>query len=253
MLKGKDEFLFYYGVHPVTERLKGSPEGVVELCTSKENRRAIFRTIEEMARSLGIRVRRIESFELDRLSGGGRHQGIGVKVSSFVYSQFTEILSEGSFSRGARWILVLDGITNPGNFGSLLRTSEGLGVHDVIIPKDRSVGITPTVLKTSAGAVLHQKIYRVPNLRRAIADLKETGYWVVGLDPAAPEKVGERVFPEKLVVVLGSEGSGVRPSIREACDFLVSIPMRGEIASLNVAVAGAIILYELCRQLDFSS
>ena len=118
----------------------------------------------------------------------------------------------------------------------------------MVIPKNRSVGVTPTVVKASAGAVHHLNIYRATNLRRAIVTLKERGFWMVGLDAQAEATIHEVEYPERLGIVLGSEGKGVRPIILRECDYLVSIPMLGKIASLNVAVAGAVFLYELLRQ-----
>ena len=117
----------------------------------------------------------------------------------------------------------------------------------MLVPKDRSAGVTPVVLKTSAGAAHYLKIYRVANLRRALLTLKQTGYWVIGLDSEAQETLYDRDYPEKVVAGLGAEGSGIRPLIKRECDFLVSIPMRGRISSLNVSVAGGIFLYELLR------
>jgi 23S rRNA (guanosine2251-2'-O)-methyltransferase len=129
-----------------------------------------------------------------------------------------------------------------------LRSAEGAGVHHVVIPKDRSVSVTPVVVKTSAGASNYLKIYRVSNLSRAVQALKEAGCWIAGLDAGAPECIYDRLYPEKLAIILGSEGRGLRPLIRRECDFLASIPMLGQVASLNVAVAGGIFLYELVRQ-----
>ena len=157
-------------------------------------------------------------------------------------------LLETISSSGPEQILILDGLTDPHNFGALLRTAEAVGIRHVIIPKDRSVGVTAVVVKASAGAVHHLKIYKATNLRRAIKSLKDQGFWVAGLDVHATDGIYDRVLPERLGIVLGSEGAGIRPLIRQECDFLVSIPMAGKIASLNVAVAGAVFLYELVRQ-----
>jgi 23S rRNA (guanosine2251-2'-O)-methyltransferase len=170
------------------------------------------------------------------------------RVLTYAYSSFSQLLNNLSASSGPAWILILDGLTDPRNFGALLRTAEAVGLRSVIIPKDRSVGVTPAVIKASAGAVHHLGICRVTNLRRAIADLKDRGFWIVGLDATAPDSVFDRSFPENLGVVLGSEGSGIRPLILSECDYRVSIPMRGKVASLNVSVAGAIFLFELLRQ-----
>jgi 23S rRNA (guanosine2251-2'-O)-methyltransferase len=145
-------------------------------------------------------------------------------------------------------VLILDGITDPQNFGAILRCAEAAGVAHVVIPKDRAASVNPTVIKTSAGAAHYVKVYQVTNLRRAMQRLKETGYWLVGLEAGAKASIYERSYPEKLGIVLGSEGQGMRPLVREQCDFLVSIPMSGRVASLNVAAAGAVFLYEIKRQ-----
>jgi 23S rRNA (guanosine2251-2'-O)-methyltransferase len=118
----------------------------------------------------------------------------------------------------------------------------------VVIPKDRSAAVTPTVIKASAGAVHHLQVYRATNLRRAISSLKQLGFWIVGLDAQAPQTIYDLAFPKRLGIVLGNEGAGIRPGIKGECDYLASIPMRGKVASLNVAVAGAVFLYELARR-----
>ena len=144
--------------------------------------------------------------------------------------------------------MILDGIVDPRNFGALLRTAEAAGVQHIVIPKDRSVEVTPLVVKASAGAAHHLSIYKVTNLRRSLQALKQAGYWTVGLAVGAKENFYDRDYPDKLAIVLGSEATGVRPINLRECDFLVSIPMFGKVASLNVGVAGAIFLFELVRQ-----
>src|SRR5262249_9183700 len=129
-----------------------------------------------------------------------------------------------------------------------LRTAEAAGVQHVVIPKDRSVDVTATVVKASAGAVHHLKIYKVTNLRRTLEMLKGRGFWVVGLDADASGEIYDQILPDRVAVILGSEGEGIRTLMRRECDFLLSIPMAGKIASLNVAAAGAVFLYEVFRQ-----
>jgi 23S rRNA (guanosine2251-2'-O)-methyltransferase len=129
-----------------------------------------------------------------------------------------------------------------------LRTAESVGIRHIVIPKDRAVAVTPTVVAASAGAIHYLEIYRVTNLRRAISDLKQLGFWIVGLDSKAQEVIYDRVYPKRLGIVLGSEGAGIRPLILRECDYLAAIPMQGKVASLNVAVAGAVFVYELLRQ-----
>ncbi|MEE8077064.1 MAG: 23S rRNA (guanosine(2251)-2'-O)-methyltransferase RlmB [Candidatus Binatia bacterium] len=244
----EEKFLFLFGFHPVMEKLKGSPQEVVEVLITRGRHRDALRSLEKEASRLGLPIRYVESQVLDRLAGRVRHQGVGAKVLSYTYSDFADLIKDLRHSAGHNWILVLDGVTDPRNLGSLLRTAEGMGIHDVIIPRDRSVGVTPTVVKTSAGAALHLRIYRVTNLRRAILELKGIGYWVIGLHVGGKEVIFGRSYPEKLVVVVGSEGAGIRPLIRQECDFLTFIPMRGKITSLNVSVSAGIFLYELVRQ-----
>lgn len=239
---------FVYGVNPVLEQLKAAPTDVLEVLIAVGTERPVLRTIAEAARRLGLRVTRVESALLDRLTNGQRHQGVVAKIEGFSYLSLTDLLQNLSDAPGSRWILILDGLTDPRNFGAVLRTAEAVGLQHVLIPKDRSVGITPTVVKASAGAVHHLKIYQVTNLRRAIVALKEQGFWIVGLHAEAQESLYDREYPERLGIVLGNEGKGVRPLIQKECDFLAGIPMPGKIASLNVAVAGAVFLYELLRR-----
>ena len=248
MVREKD-FVYLFGVHSVMEKLKGASAEILEVFIAKGHRQGPLKSIEQEAKRRGVHVDSLDRSELSRLvQGEEKHQGVVAKVFSYIYSDFDTLLGEPPGGDGYHWVLVLDGVTDPRNFGSLLRTAEGVGVRDVIIAKDRSVGVTPIVVKASAGAVSHLKTYRVTNLRRAIVDLKARGFWVVGLDVKANDAVFTRVYPEKLVVLLGSEGSGIRPLLREECDFLVSIPMLGRVRSLNVAVSAGMFLYELLRQ-----
>lgn len=232
--------LFLFGINPVLEKLRSSPRDVVEIFIAAGRRGPSLRALVAEARRHGIEVRLLDGPQLDRLTQGGKHQGVVARVEPYLYGDFSTLLRELPVSAGYHWVLLLDGLNDPRNFGAVLRTAEGVGIRDVVIPKDRSVAVTPTVVKTSAGAVHHMRIYRVANLRRAILALKERGYWVVGLDARAKEGVFQRTYPEKLAVVLGSEGLGIRPLIRQECDFLVSLPMRGKVDSLNVAVAGGV-------------
>jgi 23S rRNA (guanosine2251-2'-O)-methyltransferase len=239
---------FLFGINSVLEKLKASPHEVSEIFIAKGSSAPALRGLDAQAKRLGIRVKYVIPDLLDRLSDGQRHQGVVAEVMAYSYSAFADLLQMLPLNPGSVWILILDGLTDPRNFGALLRTAESVGIHHVVIPKDRAVAVTPTVIKASAGAAHYLKIYRTTNLRRAILDLKEIGFWIVGLDAKAPESIYDRAYPNRLGIVLGSEGGGVRPLILRECDYLASIPMVGKIASLNVAVAGAVFLYELLRQ-----
>lgn len=240
--------IFLFGVNAVKERLGSFPRDIIEIIVATDRRDGAARSVEQAAREFGLPVRRLDSRALDRLAGGERHQGIAAKVAAYVYADFDGLVRNLSASSGPDGILVLDGVTDPRNFGALLRTAEAAGIHDVVIPKDRSVGVTPVVFKTSAGAASHVRIYRVTNLRRSIASLKERGYWAVGLSAGASQSLYHRIYPERLLVVLGAEGKGMRPLIERECDFVVAIPMKGKIDSLNVAVAAGVFFYEVLRQ-----
>jgi len=244
---GNDEN-YIFGIHPVREMLQASPTDILEIIIAEGHQREVLKSIETSARRFGLPVTNVKSAHLDRLAQGQRHQGVSARVREFGYVSFAEVLKQLSDSPQAQWILLLDGLTDPRNLGAILRTAEAVGIEHVIIPKDRAVKVTPVVARASAGAVHHLKISIVTNLRRAIAALKARGFWIVALHAQARESLYDADYPGRLGIVLGSEGSGVRPLIQKECDYLVSIPMLGKMTSLNVAVAGAVLFYELLRR-----
>ncbi|MGH7795678.1 MAG: 23S rRNA (guanosine(2251)-2'-O)-methyltransferase RlmB [Candidatus Binatia bacterium] len=237
-----------FGVNPVLEKLNASSEDVQEILISEVSDRSALRNISREAVRLGVRLVNVDPKLLDQLVGGQRHQGVVARVGAFRYLAFAELLERIVPPSIAARILILDGLTDPRNFGALLRTAEAAGVCHVVIPKDRSVEVTPLVVKASVGATHYLNISKVTNLRRAISDLKKHGIWVAGLDAGSGESIYGRSYPSRLAIVLGSEGTGVRPINLRECDFLLSIPMLGKVPSLNVSVAGAVFLYEIVRQ-----
>jgi len=239
---------YLFGINAIHEMLIAAPKRVQEIIVSDNANRGRLQTLVVEARRLGLPVSFRSARELGRLAQGQRHQGVVAAVATYSYPAFDELLQRIADTEIAEWILILDGVVDPGNFGALLRTAESAGVRHIVIPKDRSADVNPLVVKASAGAAHHLNIYKVTNIRRAMQQLKQTGYWTVGLAVGATECLYDRVYPKKLVIVLGSEATGVRPINLRECDFLVSIPMLGKVASLNVGVAGAICLFELVRQ-----
>ena len=237
-----------FGINPVLEKLKASSRDVVEIFVSDIADRSEMRQVRQEAQRLGLRLVPVGAKTLDQLAGGHRHQGVVARVEAYRYLAFAEMIERIAPSSISERILILDGLTDPRNFGALLRTADAAGIRYVVIPKDRSVEVSPLVTKTSAGASYHLNVAKVTNLRRAIVHLKENGYWVVGLDAKSRETIYGRDFAARLAIVIGSEGSGIRPIILRECDLLVSIPMLGKVASLNVSVAAAVFLYELVRQ-----
>jgi 23S rRNA (guanosine2251-2'-O)-methyltransferase len=236
------------GINPILEKLKASPEEISAILLARGPLRPILKSLESDAQKLQIKIQFVDAKELDRLSQGQSHQGALARVRPYSYLPFSELERNLASEAPPHTVLILDGITDPRNFGAILRTAEAVAVSHIIIPKDRSVRITPVVFKASAGAVTHLRICRVTNLRRAIASLKNAGFWIIGLDAKATENHDSKEYPDKLGIVLGSEGRGLRPLISNECDYLVRIPMKGKISSLNVSVAAAILLYEVSRQ-----
>src|SRR5918999_1555547 len=215
------------GVNPILEKLKASPEEISEILLARGPRRPVLKLIEGDAQRLQIKIQSVDAKELDYLAQGRSHQGALARVRAYSYAPFSELERTVDSEARHQRILILDGITDPRNFGAILRTAEGVGVRHIIIPKDRSVGITPAVFKASAGAVSHLRVYRVTNLRRAISSLKTKGFWIVGLDTNGKQDYHSKQYPTKLGIVLGSEGRGIRPLISKECDYLVRIPMQG--------------------------
>lgn len=237
-----------FGVNPVLEKLRAAPKDISEILISAASHRASLQLIDREAARVGLSVVSVAPKILDRLVGGQRHQGVIARVQGFHYSSFEELSEQISGGTSPERILILDGLTDPRNLGALLRTAEAVGIRHVVIPKHRSSEVTPMVVKASSGAAYHLNIVKATNLRHVIVELKKRGYWIIGLDANTKNGIYEKTYPAKLVVVLGSEGKGIRHINLQECDFVVSIPMLGKVKSLNVAAAGAIFLYELLRQ-----
>ena len=240
---------YVYGMHPVLEALRSMPEQIeaVFVLAERVDRRHPDE-VTALARAQKVRVERISKRELAQLAGGGVHQGVALRLRAPVYADFDELVSAAAARGGQGLLLMLDGIEDPHNFGALCRSASALGAQGVIIGKDRAVGITPAAIKASAGALPLFKVARVTNLSRSIEALRASGFWSVAADMSgdrAPEAVD---FSMPTLVVVGSEGKGIRRSLLEKCDFRVRIPMVGAIASLNASVAGAILLAEVARQ-----
>lgn len=187
---------------------------------------------------------RYESPEFFRaLAPDGGHQGVAARLSPFSYTSLQQVLA-----KEANTLLILDSILDPRNLGALLRTAEAVGVGGIILPERRAASMSAVVEKTAAGATAYLPICQVKNLVRALDHIQAAGYWRVGLAPEAPQSIYELQVGQKVALLLGGEGKGLRPLVRDRCDCLVALPMQGHIKSLNVSVAGAIALYELLRR-----
>jgi 23S rRNA (guanosine2251-2'-O)-methyltransferase len=238
-----------YGVNPVRELLRAGGEGLAELWLAEGSERARSGAeLARLARDRGAKVREAPRAKLDRLAGTDRHQGVVAVVADYRYHDLEALLARAAGRGGPPLLVVLDGIEDPQNLGAIIRSAHALGADGVVIPKDRAAGITPAAAKASAGAVEHCPVARVTNLAQALDRLKEAGVWTVATDGDAPDDLGSVDLTVPTALVLGSEGSGVRPLVRRTCDRVARIPMRGKVGSLNASAAAAIALYEAARQ-----
>ena len=235
-----------YGKNPVLELLKSKrPVNKVLFVTEGPSERN--REIISLLRERDIPYHFVDRQTLDRLTNRVRHQGVLAYVAAREYSGVDDILALAEERQEDPFILMLDEIEDPHNLGALLRTVDAVGAHGVIIPKRRSVALTGTVAKTSAGAVEHVRVARVSNLVQTLQDLKKKGCWVSGAQMGGKEAFNADLTGAR-VIVIGSEGKGISRLLRENCDELISLPMRGKVSSLNASVAGSVILYEVLRQ-----
>lgn len=232
------------GVNPVREALK-SGRPVDKILVAREERGLRLGEILKLAREKGVPVHKAGRARLDTLAGNVRHQGIMAYVAAHRYYSLEEVLAGAG---EPPFLLLLDEINDPHNLGAILRTAESAGVHGVVIPRRRSVSLTPAVARVSAGAVEHIPVARITNMAHTIEELKNKGFWVVGADAAGPEVFWRAKLDGPLALVVGGEDKGLGRLVREKCDHLVSIPMRGKIGSLNASVAAALLMYEVVRQ-----
>jgi 23S rRNA (guanosine2251-2'-O)-methyltransferase len=196
------------------------------------------------ARKKGIVVTFIEKAKLDQMALTRNHQGVIADVAPHAYVDIRDILKKAKDLKQPPFVLILDGITDPNNLGSIIRTAECAGVHGIILPKRRSAGLTPVVAKVAAGAAEHMHIARVTNLTTTIKELKDAGLWVLGTDMTGETLYNHYDYKGPLAVVIGSEGDGISRLVRENCDLILRIPMYGKINSLNAAIACGLIVFE---------
>lgn len=235
-----------YGFHAVREALQAHPRKLMRILVARQDHRS--GELMRLARSAGVPVHVEPRQVLDRLAPDGKHQGVVALMASVPYAGRDEILAHAHERGEPPFLVILDGVEDPQNLGAVLRSAEAAGAHGVFLPERRSVGLTGTVAKVSAGAVHHLKVAQSQNLSRLIEDLQKEGIWVYAVDPLAEKRYTALDFRGPIALVLGGEGTGIRPGILGKCDERVSIPMRGHVASLNVSAAAAIVLYEVVRQ-----
>jgi 23S rRNA (guanosine2251-2'-O)-methyltransferase len=238
-----------YGVHAVESLIANQPGSLVLLTVAAGKADPRITSLVEQAESAAIPVKTLPRKDLDRMFPGGRHQGVVATITAETLEMtekslpaFLESLEEPAF------LLVLDGVQDPHNLGACLRTADAAGVHAVIMPRDRAVGITPVVHKVASGAVQSVPVFTVTNLARTLRQLKDLGIWIFGASDAAEQLLYSTDLNGPAAFILGSEGKGLRRLTRELCDYLVAIPMAGRVESLNVSVAAGVLLFEARRQ-----
>ena len=235
------------GRNAVIEALK-SDRTIEYILIAKGDMVGSISVVLALAKEKGVVTKEVDRRKLDEMSQTSSHQGVMAIVTPYKYFGLNDIFKYAEEKGEKPFIIILDEIEDPHNFGSIIRTAEVCGAHGIIIPKRRNVGATPTVYKTSAGAIEHVKIAKVTNINAAIEEIKERGVWVYGADMEAENYIFNTDLTGAVALVIGSEGRGISKLTKEKCDVLVKIPMVGKVTSLNASVAGGIIMYEIMKQ-----
>jgi 23S rRNA (guanosine2251-2'-O)-methyltransferase len=235
-----------YGINSVQEALKAQGRSFQYVAVARERNDHRVHDVVKQCRERGVPVRQLPREELTRLAQTAQHQGVVAITSEKQYVELEEILAKQRGKHG--FLLVLDGVEDPHNLGAILRSADGAGADGVVIPERRAVGVTATVAKASAGASEHLAIARVTNINRTLEELKARNLWIVGLDERGAQSYDELDYNMDCALVVGAEGDGLHELVRRNCDFLVKIPMLGQVPSLNVSVAAATVMFELARQ-----
>ncbi|OVE74408.1 23S rRNA (guanosine(2251)-2'-O)-methyltransferase RlmB [bacterium B17] len=234
-----------YGRQPVRESLLAGRRKFKSLYIASEKQNEELNEIFSLGKKQGLSVSKTTRRDLDQMLNGANHQSVALNASPYPYAEFADVVN--GFAKDP-FVLVLDHLQDPQNMGSLLRTAEAAGVDCVIIPKDRSAEVTPATVRASAGAAEHMRVVKVTNLVRTMELLKDKGFWFTGLEAVEGAKLyTESDYSGAVGLVIGSEGKGIGRLVRENCDFLVKLPMKGKVTSLNAANAGAIMMYEIVR------
>jgi len=238
------------GIHAVREALDAArPFDRIVIAKGRQDTRV--EEIVQLARKQNIPVRFEDRRELDRLANSKDHQGVVALAAARTAATLEDILAAANHDTGhgsKGLIVLLDGVEDPHNLGAIIRTSLAAGAHGVVIPERRAAGLTDTVSRSSAGALAHLPVAKVTNLAQTMEELKEAGYWLVGLDERADKSYTEVDYTSPVGIVLGGEGQGLHDLTRKRCDFVVSLPTTGPVKSLNVSVAAGVVLFEILRQ-----
>ncbi len=237
-----------HGIHAVQTAIENDASNIIQLWADLQPSNKRLADVVAIAKRSGVRVNQANAKQLENLAKTNRHQHIVAEYQipdAYTENDLFDLLTKLD---EAPLLLILDGVTDPHNLGACLRTSEAVGVHAVIIPKDNSVGITPTVRKVASGAAELVPLVQVTNLARTLESLKDAGVWIMGTSDKAKSDVFQQDFTGPMALVMGAEGKGIRRLTEKHCDLLLSLPMAGKISSLNISVATGVCLYEAVRQ-----
>jgi 23S rRNA (guanosine2251-2'-O)-methyltransferase len=237
-----------YGLHPVEEAVRSGARRLDSVMLARDRKDERLERIAQACRAAGVRVSLESRDHLTRVARTDAHQGALALVRERAFLTIEDLLARQKDQQTHRFFLALDGIEDPHNLGALLRTAEGAGVDGILLPERRSAPVSATVAKTSAGASEHVRIARVTNLVRSLEQMKQANIWVLGLDERGTPDYTDFDFCTDCVLVLGREGAGLHDLVKKTCDHLLRIPMAGQVSSLNVSVAGAVVMYEAVRQ-----
>jgi 23S rRNA (guanosine2251-2'-O)-methyltransferase len=238
-----------YGVNPVKELLRAGGEGLSELWLAEGARSGAVAELEAQARAAGARVKHAPRQKLDRLAGADRHQGVvAVVAADFRYAEVEELLAAAKARNEPPLLVILDGVEDPQHLGAIARSAVAMGAHGLIIPRDRAAGVTPAVVKASAGVIERCLVARVVNISRIIDELKEAGVWSVALAADGEQELQAVDLTGPMALVMGSEGEGIRQLVRKTCDHGARIGMVSGVESLSVSAAASVALYEAARQ-----
>lgn len=234
------------GKNPVLEALRSGRE-INKIWIAEGVKKAGINELLDLARERGVLVQFVPKKKIDQLSSAN-HQGIVASVASYKYAELDDLFKKAAEKNEDPFFLILDELEDPHNLGSILRTADAVGVHGIIIPKRRAVGLTAVVAKASTGAIEHIPVVRVTNLAQTVDTLKERGVWIAGTDAKGASDYRKMDATLPLAIIIGSEGKGMSRILKEKCDFLYYLPMVGHVTSLNASVAAALLMYEVYRK-----
>jgi len=234
-----------HGINPVAEALRAAPSKIERICVERGQRNPRVQEIVGLARQKHVRISFEDKSWMDRKAQGERHQGVLCYSAEMTTYSAEDILEQ---AKTPGLLVVLDGVEDPHNLGAILRSAEAAGADGIFLPRHRSASLSATVVKASAGAASHIKLARSTNVAQLVDLIKKQGFWVAGLDAEAGQPIWKADLTVPTALVLGSEGSGLHRLVKQKCDFLVSLPIRGNVSSYNVSVAAGIALYEVLRQ-----